>query len=109
MAVLVVSSRALEVSVKGILCLIIMEALSRLIEKAISVGLLTGFAVSRMASDPLLISHILFADDTLIFCEADPVHISHLRYILIWFEATSGLRVNLGKSANIFSISFLFL
>jgi hypothetical protein len=75
-----------------------MEALSRLIEKAISVGFLTGFAVSRMASNPLLISHLLFADDTLIFCDADPGHISYLRYILIWFEATSGLRVNLGKS-----------
>ena len=36
-------------------------------------------------------SHLLFVDDTLIFCETDLDQIM----ILIWFEAVSG---NLGKS-----------
>jgi hypothetical protein len=80
------------------LFIIIMEAFSRMIGKAIGAGLISGFDVSRMDHDPLLILHLLFVDDTLIFCGADPDHILHLRPILIWFEATLGLNVNLGKS-----------
>ena len=80
------------------LFVIIMEALSRMIENAIGAGMLSGFAISRNVQDPLLISHLLFADDTLIFCEANHEHIDYLCSILVWFEATSGLRVNLGKS-----------
>uniref|UniRef100_A0A2N9GHU0 Uncharacterized protein n=1 Tax=Fagus sylvatica TaxID=28930 RepID=A0A2N9GHU0_FAGSY len=52
---------------------------------------------NRRVDDPLTISHLLFADDTLILCEAVPEHLTHLRYILLWLEASSGLRVNLGK------------
>jgi hypothetical protein len=74
-----------------------MEALSRLIDKASGVGLLSGFPVGREAIDPLKISHLLFADDTLIFCEANPDSLTYLRVMLTCFEATSGLRVNLGK------------
>jgi hypothetical protein len=80
------------------LFVIVMEGLSRMLDKAIGAGMLSGFAVSRNVNDPLLISHLLFADNTLIFCEADSGHIAHLRSILVWFEAISGLRVNLGKS-----------
>ena len=71
-----------------ILFVIVIKALSRLINKAIGAGMLTGFDVSRATSYPLLISHLLFADDTLIFCEADLDHLFHLRSILIWFETT---------------------
>uniref|UniRef100_A0A2N9FU80 Reverse transcriptase domain-containing protein n=1 Tax=Fagus sylvatica TaxID=28930 RepID=A0A2N9FU80_FAGSY len=80
------------------LFVIVMEAFSRLIVKANGAGMLSGFSVGSIDSDPLEVSHLLFADDTLIFCEADPDHLFHLHSVLIWFEATSGLRVNLGKS-----------
>jgi hypothetical protein len=43
----------------------LMEALSRMISTAISGGLLEGFKVGNTT-----FSHLLFADDTLIFCSA---------------------------------------
>jgi hypothetical protein len=80
------------------LFVIVMEAFSRLIDKATNAGMLSGFSVGNLDRAPMVVSHLLFADDTLIFCEADPAHLFHLQSILIWFEATSGLRINLGKS-----------
>jgi hypothetical protein len=46
----------------------------------------------------LSISHSLFADDTLIFCGADSEQVWHLRGVFIWFQAISGLKINLSKS-----------
>jgi len=40
----------------------------------------------------------LFADDTLVFCGANPNHLGHLRVLLLFFKADSSLKVNLGKS-----------
>jgi hypothetical protein len=80
------------------LFVIVMEAFSRLIDKATNASMLSGFSVGNLDRAPMVVSHLLFADDTLIFCEVDPTHLFHLRSILIWFEATSGLRINLGKS-----------
>ena len=70
-----------------LLFVIIMEALSRMIDKASGAGLLTGFSVDGEISDPL---NLLFADDTLIFCEASPENLIYLWAILTWFEAVSG-------------------
>ncbi|RVW59505.1 hypothetical protein CK203_115577 [Vitis vinifera] len=36
--------------------------------------------------------------DTIIFCEARQDHLTYLSWILAWFEATSGLKINLAKS-----------
>jgi hypothetical protein len=46
----------------------------------------------------LVVSLLLFADDTLIFCGAHSKQIQHLCCIFICFEAISSLRINLGKS-----------
>ena len=80
-----------------LLFVIVMETLSRLMDWATIGGYISGFAVGSGA-DPLVLSHLLFADDTLIFCNDDQVQITHLRAVFSWFEAVSGLKVNLAKS-----------
>ena len=37
------------------------------------------------------VSHLLFADDTLTFCEASKDQLLHLHRVLMWFEAIYGL------------------
>ncbi|KAL6320089.1 hypothetical protein AAG906_004598 [Vitis piasezkii] len=44
------------------------------------------------------VSHLLFANDTLVFCGASQDQMTYLSWILKWFEAISGLRINLDKS-----------
>jgi hypothetical protein len=45
----------------------------------VDIGLLSGFLVGSRNIDELLVSHLLFADDTLIFCEADHDHLCHMQ------------------------------
>ena len=49
----------------------------------------------------MLISHLLFADDTLFFCKPNESNLGYLRCILLLFEALTGLKVNLAKSVLI--------
>jgi hypothetical protein len=79
-----------------LLFVFVMEALSRMISTAVNGGLLEGFKVGNAT-----FSHLLFADDTLIFCNARPSQLRYLRSLFLLFEAASGLKVNLAKSASI--------
>jgi hypothetical protein len=44
------------------------------------------------------VPHLLFADDTLIFCEPKVEHIQNLRCLLLCFEVVLRLKINLSKS-----------
>jgi hypothetical protein len=77
---------------------IVMEALSRMMSKAVEGGLLSGFQVGSIDSHLVRVSHLLFVDDTLIFLDAKPDHVFNLRLLFTWFEAVSGLKINLNKS-----------
>ena len=46
---------------------IVMEALSRMLDVAASAGQLSGFSMGGTAGSLVMVSHLLFADDTLIF------------------------------------------
>lgn len=50
-------------------------------------GFLFGLRVDNLNNSPLEISHLLFADDTLIMCDADMDQIHNLNHILLCFEA----------------------
>ena len=53
------------------LFLFAMEALSQLLSCARNGGFISGFRVGGRGREGLIVSHLLFADDTLIFCDAD--------------------------------------
>ena len=61
-------------------------------------GQFTGFFVGSTTSALMMVSHLLFANDTIIFCDANPNQLANLREILNRFEEVSGLKINLGKS-----------
>ena len=44
------------------------------------------------------VSHLLFVDDTILFCDAVVEQILHVRLLLLFFQAVTGLNVNVAKS-----------
>lgn len=94
------------------LFIMIMEALSRLIDKAVLGGFIRGFSMSRDREVEMMVSHLLFADDSIVFCEAETSQLGYLRLVLMFFQAVSGLRINISKSeilpvGNVVNIDFL--
>ncbi|KAL0461452.1 UNVERIFIED_CONTAM: putative mitochondrial protein [Sesamum latifolium] len=82
------------------LFLLCAEAFSGMLRRAEEEGSIRGIAVSRLAPP---ISHLLFADDTLIFCEASIGAMTCIKKVLSSFERASGLQINLHKSALVIS------
>ena len=60
------------------LFMIAMEVFSCLLRRAISGGYLSGWRVRGRSGERILISHLLFADDTLVFCEASQDQMTYL-------------------------------
>lgn len=81
------------------LFLFVAEGLSNLISRANIEGKLSGLRVSNSPS----ISHLLFADDSLIFCKADERELVVLKELLNLDENASGEYINFSKSAILFS------
>ena len=81
-----------------LLFLLIMEVLSRMLKKTEDCGLLRGFHVGPTNSIGVRISHLLFANDTILFCNASRDQLLSIRLALTCFQAFTGLKVNAGKS-----------
>ncbi|KAL6330269.1 hypothetical protein AAG906_040193 [Vitis piasezkii] len=75
-----------------------MEVLSCLLGRVREGGYLFGFKVLGRNGEGLEISYLLFADDTLVFCEATSFQMTYLSWLFMWFEAISDLKINLDKS-----------
>lgn len=76
------------------------EGLIALLKDAERRSLVKGIKVCRRASS---VNHLLFADDSLIFCKADSLTTSHIQKVLHQYELASGQMVNKGKTAVVFS------
>ena len=75
-----------------------MEALSQLLNRAVDGNYLSGSKIASRDGDGSVVSHLLYVDDTLLFCGASKDQLKYLSWLLMWFEALSGLRINLNKS-----------
>ncbi|GLU09187.1 hypothetical protein SLE2022_260600 [Rubroshorea leprosula] len=78
------------------LFLMVAEALNGLISKATEEGLFKGVSVGE---SELNITHLQFADDSILFYEASAKNVWMIKCILRSFELLSGLKVNFHKSA----------
>ena len=73
-----------------------MKVLSCLLRRAREV--LFGFKVNGRTREGMGVSHLLFVNNSLVFCEAFLAHMIYLSWLLMWFEAISSLKINLIKS-----------
>ena len=80
------------------LFLLIIEVLSRILKKTEENNLIRGFHVGVANSAGVRISHLLFVDNTILFCDASREQLLFIRLALSCFQAFTGLKVNVGKS-----------
>lgn len=81
-----------------LLFLLVVGVLGRLVDRASKVGMIEGFVLGQ---GEVVVSHMLFADDTIIFCDNSQWQIRMFRCVLRCFEVVSGFRLNLAKSSII--------
>ncbi|KAJ0582905.1 putative RNA-directed DNA polymerase [Helianthus annuus] len=78
------------------LFVIVMEALSCMLNKASDLGILKGVS---LPNDGPSVSHLFYADDAIIMGEWSRENVINVVRILRCFHVCSGLRINLGKSS----------
>ena len=66
-----------------LLFVLVMEAVGKMLDKTVHEGCLLGFSVGVSAGRSLMVSHLFFANDTLIFCYANIDQMLILRMVLI--------------------------
>ena len=59
---------------------------------------MSGFKIAKRLGKELQITHLLFVNDTLVFCNDYRDRLAYLNWSLLWFEAISGLKINLLKT-----------
>ncbi|KAG5616179.1 hypothetical protein H5410_016003 [Solanum commersonii] len=71
-----------------------------MLEKARRLQWIHGFSVGSNSGNTLTISHLLYANDALIFCDAKKSKSSNKNLTLMFFETSSGLKINMLKNVN---------
>lgn len=78
--------------ISPMLFIIVMEALHKLLSRVRETSLFKGLSVGR-GDGRMEITHLFFANDTLIFCESEKRALLNVRCVLLCFEAVPGLRI----------------
>ncbi|XP_039056623.1 uncharacterized protein LOC120199656 [Hibiscus syriacus] len=68
-----------------------------MITKAVDRGLFQGFVIGK-SENSVRLSHLQFADDLIIFCQASLSQIKNVKRVLRIFSIMTGLHLNLAKS-----------
>jgi len=82
------------------LFLLCAEGLSAIINEAVRNHSLSGISVCRNSPS---ITHLFFADDSILFCKASSDECQELKLILQMYENASGQKINTEKSSIFFS------
>ena len=75
------------------------EALVSLLNHAENQGKITGMRITRACPS---VSHLLFADDSLFFCKAEPRECEEVMKVVRKYGKTSGQCINFDKSSLLF-------
>lgn len=75
---------------------LVADALNKILSKAKDAGLISG--LGNFSNSPKVLN-LHFADDTILFLEANVAMIENLKFLLLGFESMSGLKINFEKSA----------
>ena len=78
-----------------ILFYFVADALSRLLSRAAASGHISPVSSHLIPSG---LTHLQYADDTIIMVELNDACLPHLKFILLCFEALWGLKINFAKS-----------
>ena len=68
-----------------LLFLVMMEVFSKMVKRMEGACLLSGFKADSRRSRGESVSHLLFVDDTILFCDAKVEQVLHIRLLLLCF------------------------
>lgn len=78
---------------------LVVEVLNLVICKATSKELWTGINIGDNGDNGVCITHLQYADDTIVFCPQNMDYLRNIKKVLILFHLASGLQVNFHKSS----------
>lgn len=74
--------------------------LSSLLQSVVTKKELFGMKISKSGPE---LTHLLFTDNSLLFCQADTDQIKKIKQVLEEYEVCSGQKINMAKSSLFFN------